>query len=89
MKDWSGNWDAVWDNINLRASIKEAIVNFAVSTNNLDLLEAPFVIQSNDQFHKISDKVKEDIGTLDSKRIFFEWNEWLKRHLKKQEIVEA
>ncbi|MBI2130901.1 type II/IV secretion system ATPase subunit [Candidatus Woesearchaeota archaeon] len=89
VKDWSGNWDAVWDNINLRASIKEAIVNFAASTNNLDLLEAPFVIQSNDQFHKISDKVKEDIGTLDSKRIFFEWNEWLKRHLKKQEIVEA
>ena len=49
----------------------------------LDLLEAEFVIQSNDQFHKISEKVREEIGTLDSKRIFFEWNEWLKKSIKR------
>ena len=48
------------------------------------ILEAEFVIQSNDQFHKISDKVKEEVGNLDSKRIFFEWNEWLQRAIKKR-----
>ena len=86
VKEWAGNWDAVWDNILLRAKTKETLVNFANTTNNLDLLEADFVIQSNDQFHKISERIREEIGTLDSKRIFFDWNEWLKRHVKKMDI---
>ncbi|MBI2660398.1 Flp pilus assembly complex ATPase component TadA, partial [Candidatus Woesearchaeota archaeon] len=82
VKEWAGNWDAVWDNILLRAKTKEALVDFANKTNNMGLLEADFVIQSNDQFHKISERIREEIGTLDSKRIFFDWNEWLKRHVK-------
>ncbi|MFH2028922.1 MAG: type II/IV secretion system ATPase subunit, partial [Nanoarchaeota archaeon] len=87
VKDWAGNWDAVWDNILLRAKIKETLVNFALNNKSPDLLEAKFVIQSNDQFHKLSDKIKEEIGSLDSKRIFFEWNEWLKRYFKKSNII--
>ncbi len=83
VREWAGNWDAVWDNIMLRTKIKETLVNFANETNMLSLLEAPFVIQSNDQFHRISDKVKEEVGALDSKKIFFDWNEWLKRTAKK------
>ncbi len=86
VKEWASNWDAVWDNITLRAKIKETLVNFADKTNNPDLLEAEFVIQSNDQFHRISENVREEIGNLDSKRIFFEWNEWLKRHVKKMDF---
>ena len=61
----------------------EELVNFANKNDMLNLLEAAFVIQSNDQFHRISDKVKEEVGALDSKKIFFEWNEWLKRAAKK------
>jgi type IV secretory pathway ATPase VirB11/archaellum biosynthesis ATPase len=79
VKEWSGNWDAVWDNIVLRGKITQALVDYSIKMNNPDLLEARFVVESNDQFHKISDKVKEEFGTLDSKKIFFEWNEWLKR----------
>ena len=86
VKEWAGNWDAVWDNITLRAKVKEALVDFSSKINNPDLLEAGFVIQSNDKFHKISESVREDIGILDSKRIFFEWNEWLKRHVKKMDF---
>ena len=86
VKEWAGNWDAVWDNITLRAKIKETLVDFAAKNNMPDLLEADFVIQSNDQFHKISERIREDIGTLDSKRIFFDWNEWLKRHVKKMDF---
>ena len=83
VKEWAGNWEAVWDNIMLRANIKQTIVETANKLNTKSLLEAKFVIQCNDQFHKISEKVKEEIGALDSKRIFFEWNEWLKRTVKK------
>ncbi|MBW2974565.1 type II/IV secretion system ATPase subunit [Candidatus Woesearchaeota archaeon] len=86
VKEWAGNWDAVWDNILLRTKIKETIVDFAVKQKELSLLEAPFVIQCNDEFHKISDNVKEEIGSLDSKRIFFEWNEWLRRSIKKKKM---
>lgn len=82
VKEWAGNWDAVWDNILLRAKIKEAIVAAAEKQNNLDLLEAPFSIAANDQFHRVSEKIRDEVGSLDSKRIFFDWNEWLKRAVK-------
>jgi len=83
VKDWAGNWDAVWDNINLRTGIKEAILSAAQKTGNSELLEAPFCIMANDEFHRIGEIVKEDVGVLDSKRILFQWNEWLKKELRK------
>ncbi|MBS3111491.1 type II/IV secretion system ATPase subunit [Candidatus Woesearchaeota archaeon] len=86
IKDWAGSWDAVWDNILLRAKIKQAMVDIAVKTGNMNLIEAESVIQANDQFHKISDTVREEVGSLDSERIFFEWNEWFKRQIKRDEI---
>ena len=86
VKEWAGNWDAVWDNILLRARIKETLVEMSVKEKAPELLEAEFVIRANDEFHKASDKVKEEVGALDSKRIFFEWNEWLQREVKKKAI---
>ncbi|MBI2138200.1 type II/IV secretion system ATPase subunit [Candidatus Woesearchaeota archaeon] len=87
VREWAGNWDAVWDNILLRAKMKETIVDFAVKQNNLDLLEAQFSISCNDEFHRISEKIRDEVGALDSKRIFFEWNDWLKRTLKKKQFT--
>ncbi len=86
VKEWAGNWDAVWDNILLRTKIKETILAVAEKEKNFDLLEAPFIIQCNDQFHRISDKVKDKKGNLDSDTIFFEWNEWLKREVRKTKM---
>jgi type IV secretory pathway ATPase VirB11/archaellum biosynthesis ATPase len=84
VKEWAGNWDAVWDNILLRAKIKETIVTFSDKHKLPDILEAEFSIQSNDEYHRVSESVKDEVGELDSKRIFFEWHEWLKRQVKKQ-----
>jgi hypothetical protein len=53
------------------------------------MLEAPFVIRCNDQFHRVSDKVKEKVGTLEPKRIIFEWKEWLEREIKKRRADRA
>jgi len=83
VKEWAGNWDAVWDNIMLRANMKELLVKTAEKEKNDELLEAPFVIRCNDEFHRISDKVKDKTGKLDSKRILFEWKEWLKKEVRK------
>ncbi len=83
VKEWAGNWDAVWDNINLRAKIKQTLVETAQKSKNFDLLEAEFYVRANDEFHRISEQVREEVGSLDSERIFFAWNEWLKRAVKR------
>ncbi|MBW2983884.1 type II/IV secretion system ATPase subunit, partial [Candidatus Woesearchaeota archaeon] len=44
IKEWAGNWDAVWENINLRADCKTAVVDLADKAKNPELLEAEFVI---------------------------------------------
>lgn len=84
IKEFAGNWDAVMDNIQLRANIKEAIVEGAKRINDDEILEAPFVIECNDKFHRVSESVKEETDQLDSKRIFSEWKEWFERELKKR-----
>ncbi len=78
VKEWAGNWSAVWDNILLRAKTKQALVDFAKASGNREILEAEFCIQANDEFHRISDRVKEDTGFLDSELIYKEWESWLK-----------
>jgi len=84
VKEWAGDWDAVWDNIQLRAKIKEIIVETAKKTGKKEIMEAPFVVQANDNFHKISEKIREKEGKLNSKKIFFEWNEWFKKAVKEK-----
>lgn len=84
IKGLAGNWDAVWDNIQLRAKVKKTLVDYAIDTKNDSLLEAPFVVLSNDVFHRATEKCQEEHGELDSERIFFDWHQWLKRELKKK-----
>ena len=84
VKDWAGNWDAVWENIELRAKIAQALVDYAEKTKDADLLEADFSILSNDEFHRISENVRDEVGELDSKMIFFRWNEWMKTMIKRR-----
>ncbi len=86
VKEWAGSWDAVWDNILLRSQIKEAIVAAADKSGQDELLEAGFVVQSNDEFHKLAESIKDETGAYDNKRIFFEWNGWLKKAIKRKEI---
>ncbi|MEK6933018.1 MAG: ATPase, T2SS/T4P/T4SS family, partial [Nanoarchaeota archaeon] len=86
IKEFSGNWDAVWDNILLRAKMKEVLVNYSVKLKQSQLLEAKFIVQNNDVFHRISDRVREEVGYIDNKRVFFDWNEWIKEIIKKKEF---
>ena len=86
VKEWAGSWDAVWDNILIRAKMKETLVQVAKKAKMLNLLEADFIVRANDEFHKISDTIRQEVGSLDSKRIFFNWNEWLKRSIKKMNM---
>jgi len=86
VKGWAGNWDAVYDNILLRAKIKKEIVDVSNKTKNLNLLEAGFNYLSNNVFHKISEKVSEEVGLPVSNRVFPEWQEWLNKEIKGKKI---
>lgn len=83
VKGWAGNWDAVWDNIQLRANVKQSLVDFSIQNKMPELLEAPFVVKSNSVFHEISEKVQQEIGLPEGKRVLREFNEWLKKNAKK------
>ncbi|UCG95635.1 MAG: Flp pilus assembly complex ATPase component TadA, partial [archaeon] len=83
VREWSGNWAAVWDNINLRSKIKKAIVDYSLKTGNKEIMEAPFVVRSNDKFHILSDQVKREIGSIDPERVYNEWEKWVKKEVKK------
>jgi len=87
VREWAGNWDAVWDNILLRTNVKQELVNISTKLSRPELLEADFSVLANDEFHRISERIREEVGALDSKKIFTEWSEWLKRAAKKPVIL--
>ncbi|MFZ1970774.1 MAG: type II/IV secretion system ATPase subunit [Candidatus Nanoarchaeia archaeon] len=86
VKGWAGNWDAVYDNILLRAKIKEEIVNASEKTGNDSLLEAEFNVLSNQVFHKISDDIRGEVGLPLSNRVFPAWQKWLNEEIKKKKF---
>ena len=92
VKQWAGDWDAIWDNIQLRSKVKKYIVETAEKIKNDDILEAQAVIDSNDMFHKISERINNEYGTLDSKKIFFEFTLWyekyVEKYIKKEKVIE-
>jgi len=84
VKGWAGNWDAVYDNILLRAKIKKEIVDVAEKIKNPELLESKFNTLSNHMFHKISQEVIEETGLPLSEKVFPKWQEWLNSEIRKK-----
>jgi len=82
VKEWAGNWDAVWENIEMRTEIKQKIVEYSDKLQKPDILEADFSIKVNDEFHRIVNEVKEETGKIDTQKILFKMDEWLKRAAK-------
>ncbi len=84
VKGWAGNWDAVYDNILLRAKIKQELVDLAEKEKNFDILEANFTTLANHMFHKISEEVREEFGLPLSDKVFPLWQKWLTSEIKKR-----
>jgi hypothetical protein len=82
VKEWSGNWSAVWDNIQIRAKMKEAHVIYADKLKRPDIMEADWTIRSNNMFHLISEAVRKETGFPDPKIVYQKWDAWLKKQLK-------
>ena len=84
VKEFAGDWDAVWHNIELRAACKQAIVDEFERTKDDSILEAKFVINANDKFHLISEQIREREGKLDNERVLFEYKDWLRKEVDKK-----
>jgi len=81
VREWHGQWDAVWDNILLRTKIKETMVDLASKSGKDNILEAETIVESNSMFHLISEQVRQEVGGLDSKMIYDKWLEWFKKRI--------
>ncbi len=86
VKGWAGNWDAVYDNILLRAKIKKEVVDVAKKTGDADILESKFNAVSNHIFHKISEDVIKEIGLPLGEKVFPLWQKWLNNEVKKRTL---
>ena len=86
VRGWAGNWDAVYDNIELRGKIKQEIVDMSEKLKMPEILESKFNSLSNNMFHQFSQDVREEIGLPESSRVFPMWQEWLKKEVKKFKI---
>ncbi|OYT43753.1 MAG: hypothetical protein B6U88_00150 [Candidatus Aenigmarchaeota archaeon ex4484_56] len=82
VKEWKGNWEAVWNNITLRANVLKTITDYAAKLNNMEIIESSTVTTSNAKFHLICEEIKSELGALDSKEIYNRWLNWLKEYLK-------
>ncbi len=78
VKEWSGNWDALWENIKLRAKIKKTLVEISEKAKKPGLLEAEWVTRSNSQYHLVAESVRKEVGTLDPEMVYREWLKWFK-----------
>jgi type IV secretory pathway ATPase VirB11/archaellum biosynthesis ATPase len=77
VKGWTGNWDAVYDNILLRGKIKQEIVEIAERLKKPELLEADFNSLCNTMFHEMSDIARQEHGLPLSEIVFPRFKEWL------------
>ena len=84
VKGWAGNWDAVYDNILLRAKIKEELVRKAEEINDYNILESEFNTLANHMFHKISDEVIQETGLPLGEKVFPLWKKWLDKEVGKR-----
>jgi len=87
VREWSGNWGIVWDNINLRGKIKKTITDYAISNGRNDIMEAPFVVKSNSKFHLISEALRKEVGSIPADRAYEMWKDWFKKEVKKKSEI--
>jgi archaeal flagellar protein FlaI len=80
---WSGRWDKLWENINLRARILKNITDIANKTNKLELMEAETCVRANQMFHILAEKSVQDVGEIDHSDVEQKWMVWFKNYAKK------
>jgi type IV secretory pathway ATPase VirB11/archaellum biosynthesis ATPase len=82
VKEWSGDWSAVWDNIQLRAKIKQTMVEMSDKLKRPEMLEAEWVMLSNSKYHLIVEQLRKDQGAAEAGQVYEQWAQWMKSVVK-------
>lgn len=77
VREWKNDWEAVWNNVEMRKEMKEALVEKAEKEDRPELLEAETVVAANQKFHLLSKQVVDEYGEQQPDRILNRWKEWL------------
>ncbi|EHK02337.1 hypothetical protein HRED_01701 [Candidatus Haloredivivus sp. G17] len=77
VREWKNDWEAVWNNVEMRRDMKEALVEKAEEEDQPELLEAETVVAANQKFHLLSKQVVDEYGEQQPERIMNRWREWL------------
>jgi len=83
IRDFAGDWDAVYNNIILRGECKQALVELSQELEDPNILEAKFVIMANDKFHLLTAKVRDSNGKIDNEKLLFKFKEFIRREAKR------
>jgi hypothetical protein len=62
--------------------MRENLVNMADKLRMPELMEAEWITMSNNEYHIIAEKLKEDVGSVDAKIAYDEWEKWLRLKIK-------
>ena len=60
------------------------MVNISEKLKKPDLIEAEAVIESNNIYHLLAEKARQEVGFADPERIYNEWFKWFKGRIKKE-----
>jgi len=77
VREWKNNWEAVWDNVEMRKEMKQTMADKADETGNNEFLEAEMTVKANQKFHLLANRVNEEYGEQQPERILSRWKEWL------------
>jgi len=81
VKFFSKSWERLWNTILLLADAKKTLVDFAVNSNKLSLLEADFVVMSNEKVNSLIGESIERFGEIDREYVLSKYKEWLRKRI--------
>jgi archaeal flagellar protein FlaI len=89
VRAWAGDFDAIWKNIELRAKVIKTIADLAESEKKSAMLEADFVVKSNDVLHSTIDCMSDEDGAMNVDAVFNNWISWCKQEAQKVDKDES
>ncbi len=78
VKFFSRSWERLWNTILLLADTKKLLVDFALNTNRLHLLEADFVVRANERINSLINESINRFNEIDKGYILSKYKRWLK-----------
>ncbi|VVB66103.1 Type II/IV secretion system protein [Candidatus Gugararchaeum adminiculabundum] len=84
VSEWMGDYNAILENIKLRAKVRDQLIKFSSVYNAPEALEGDFVSESNARLHLAMQESRKG-GVIDSAAVFQTWSDWAKNALKGKE----